>query len=152
MICPRCGRETTPRLHAGAMRCMEGPFGNPCGMELGPAPRVIRPVLERDVLRKALAWLRLQGPSVFVERINVARFGPDGGRQYQSAQKGSADLHVTVNGRALYVECKRPGARQRPEQVRYQRRVEAAGNRYIIEDSPGLETLRAAVAELRRAG
>lgn len=152
MTCPRCQRETTPVLHARAMRCMAGPFGNPCGMELGPAPRVVGKVLEKDVLRKAIAWLRLQGPSVYVERINVARFGPDGGRQYQSAAKGSADLHVTVNGRALYVETKRPGGKQRPEQKKYQERVERAGCRYVIEDSPGLETLRAAVEELRRCG
>jgi hypothetical protein len=152
VICPRCQRETQPKPWLGMLRCMNGGM-NPCGQELGRAPPPPpRKVLEKDVLRKAIAWLRLQGPSVHVERINVARFGPDGGRQYQSATKGSADLHVTVNGKALFVECKRPGGRQRPEQAKYQARVERAGCRYVIEDSPGLETLRKTVEEMRKCG
>jgi hypothetical protein len=105
-------------------------------------------------MRAARSWLALQW-DVHVERVNVSSFGER--RQYKSASKGSADLHLRVRGRdgvgrALFCECKRPGAVQRPEQIDYQREVEAAGCRYVVEDSPGLETLKAAVAELRRAG
>jgi hypothetical protein len=133
---------------------MNGPMGSPCGNLLVRPPRAAPKrslVLEKHVLRAAIAWLRLQR-DVHVERINVTAFGPDGSRRYRSAQKGSADLHVTVGGRALYVECKRPGEKQRPAQRDYQAAVEAAGNVYIVEDSLGLETLQAAVKELRACG
>lgn len=155
MTCPRCHQPPTigrrfPGEHP--IYCVNGPLGSPCGeriLEVPKVPRGPRVIAEKHVMRAALAWLKHQ-PGVFVERINVARFGPDGGRQYQSAKKGSADLHVLVEGRALFVELKAPGKKQSPAQVEYQRKVESAGATYVVEDSLGLETLKAAVAQLRR--
>src|SRR5690606_10001950 len=104
-------------------------------------------ILERHVQRAAIRWLRDQS-DCHCERINVFTHR-DGRRRYRSADVGSPDLHATVRGRVLYVECKAPGGQQRPSQRQYQARVEARGCKYIVEDSLKLETLRAAVAELR---
>lgn len=153
-LCPKCGEFSTP---SESGRCMNGPMGAPCGHLLVRAPRTVKRrslVLEKHVMRAARSWLARQR-DVHVERVNVSSFGER--RQYKSASKGSADLHLRVRGsdgigRALFCECKRPGAVQRPEQIDYQREVEAAGCTYVVEDSPGLETLRKAVEELRRAG
>lgn len=151
MTCPRCQRESTPgkRMPGDApVFCVLGPLGCPCGERLLPdPPRPAPKVLEKDVLRRAIAWMRLQ-PDCTVERINVFTHS-EGTKQYRSANVGSADLHCTVRGRALFVEAKRPGGKQSDVQRKYQARVESKGCRYIVEDSPGLETLKAAVVELR---
>lgn len=153
-ICPRCHQPPTigKRMPDDApIYCVNGAFGWPCGEQILPTPpRVPKPVLERDVMRRAIAWLRAQ-PDCTVERVNVFTH-KQGERQYRSANVGSPDLHATVRGRALFVECKRPGGKQSEGQIKYQRRVEAKGCRYIVEDSTELAALKAAVTDLRRAG
>ena len=53
---------------------------------------------------------------------------------------GLPDLQAVKEGRIIFIELKRPGGNQRPSQVDFQRKLEAAGGEYIL--CRGIEDLQ----------
>lgn len=49
-----------------------------------------------------------------------------------SGQRGTADISATIQGRSVKIEVKIGSDHQRPEQVEYQRQIEASGGLYFI--------------------
>ena len=94
-----------------------------------------------------IAWIRLHGYQS--ERINVTGRQIDkrvtytdcightrqiGSLQWipTSGTKGSADISATIAGRSVKVEVKVGRDYQRPDQIKYQQSIEAAGGLYFI--------------------
>lgn len=48
---------------------------------------------------------------------------------------GVADLVLTHRGNVIFCEVKRPGQKQRPKQIEFQKRVEALGFEYFVTES-----------------
>ncbi|MEI7526136.1 MAG: hypothetical protein WCJ95_17460 [Mariniphaga sp.] len=97
-----------------------------------------------------ITWIRYNGGQA--ERINVTGRQIDQrkivmdclGNQRQigslkwitgNGTRGSADISATIAGKSVKIEVKIGRDRQRPDQVEYQRSVEAAGGIYIIATS-----------------
>ena len=55
---------------------------------------------------------------------------------------GLPDVQAVKDGRTVYIELKRPGGKQRPDQAKFQRDLEQAGGEYIL--CRGIEDLQAA--------
>lgn len=91
-----------------------------------PAP------LEREVKRAVLDFYAQVGVRVW----NLDQgFRPGGKRHGTTRQsKGIADLYCTWSHgyAAWWVELKRPGGKQSPEQAEFQRSVEACGVGYVL--------------------
>lgn len=68
-----------------------------------------------------------------VERMNtgVAK-DINTGRVVRFGTPGGPDIRVTLQGRAVAVECKSDRGRQSPEQVRWQAAFEMAGGVYLL--------------------
>jgi len=49
-----------------------------------------------------------------------------------SGQTGTADISATIQGRSVKIEVKIGRDRQRPEQIEYQKQIEASGGLYFI--------------------
>jgi len=62
----------------------------------------------------------------FTRQIGLLQFIP------ASMQRGTADISATIRGRAVKIEVKIGHDRQSPDQVNYQRNVEASGGLYYI--------------------
>ena len=94
-----------------------------------------------------IAWIRLHGYQA--ERISIIGRQIDKRQTYtdvlghqrqigslkwipSSGSRGSADISATVNGMSVKIEVKVGRDRQRPDQIKYQQSVEAAGGIYFI--------------------
>jgi len=94
-----------------------------------------------------IAWIRLHGYQA--ERINVTGRQIDQRQTYTdclghqrtigsmkwiptSGSRGSADISATIKGKSVKIEVKIGRDYQRPDQVKYQRDIEAAGGLYFI--------------------
>lgn len=49
--------------------------------------------------------------------------------------RGRADMETIVKGKHIHIEVKRPGGKQRPDQISHQQWVESEGEIYILADS-----------------
>ncbi|MCK9422907.1 MAG: hypothetical protein M0Q38_09930 [Bacteroidales bacterium] len=52
-----------------------------------------------------------------------------------SMQTSTSDISATIKGRSIKIEVKVGGDKQRPAQVEYQKKIEAAGGLYVIANS-----------------
>jgi hypothetical protein len=93
------------------------------------------------------AWIRLHGYQA--ERISITGRQIDKRQTYTdvlghqrtigtlkwiptSGSRGSADISATIAGRSVKIEVKVGRDYQRPDQIKYQRDIEAAGGLYFI--------------------
>ena len=97
---------------------------------------------ESDIQQSCLKWFAVQYP-VFAQEGMLfhipnegIRLGGMGKRmKREGIVKGVADLCLCIpRGRyhALYIEMKKPGSYQRPEQKEWQKNCEKYGNRYVV--------------------
>lgn len=89
---------------------------------------------ERDVVRQALDYLA--AGHKFAIRLNTGSFY-DAGRVFHAHNlgRGVADILVVPPG-AVWVECKGPNGRQRPDQKLFQEWVETRwGHKYVLTRS-----------------
>lgn len=78
------------------------------------------PLKESDVRKLITDYLGWRGWFVY---YNLQSLG---------CYPGLPDLVATKAGRTVHIELKRPGGKQRPAQVDFQRDLEAAGGTYIL--------------------
>lgn len=97
---------------------------------------------ESDIQQACIRWFRRNYPQLSEEGMlfHIAnegiRLGGMGARtKREGVVKGVADLCLSVPMHgygALYIEMKRPGSYQRPEQKTWQSNVEKYGNKYVV--------------------
>jgi hypothetical protein len=80
-------------------------------------------------------------------RANSAVLRTPSGGMLRAGVRGMADIGGIVDGRSVWLEVKRPGEKQQPDQVEWQRWVEAAGGVYAVVTSPS--EARGVVARIR---
>lgn len=76
-----------------------------------------RVIDRREIYTDVLGHRRIVGSLAFIKT---------------SGQRGTADISATVKGRSIKIEVKVGRDKQRPEQVEYQRQIEASGGLYVI--------------------
>lgn len=78
-----------------------------------------------------------------IEKYLVAEVKKAGGIAYKFLSPGRRAvpdrLVLLPSGRAVFVECKAPGEKPRPEQVREHKRLRALGFDVVVLDSKDLE-------------
>lgn len=82
------------------------------------------------------AWFEVNGG--FAQRVNSgATYDPRLGifRKGSGSTVGAADIMATYKGKAIHMEVKIGKDKQRPEQIAFQKSVEAAGGIYFIAKS-----------------
>lgn len=108
--------------------------------------------MEKDIqkaIMDRLKWL----PGVSFERqntgaVSVPSVNGSKARHIRFSEPGAPDIRCYVDGKALAIEVKRPGGRQRPSQAEWQAKHAAGGVVYRIVTS--IEEALAAVEEMRR--
>lgn len=97
---------------------------------------------ESDIQQQCLQWFALQYREIWGtgllfhipnEGIRLGRMGSRMKRE--GVRRGVADLCLAIPRHgygALYIEMKRPGGRQSPEQRAWQKNAEKYGNKYVI--------------------
>ena len=86
-----------------------------------------------ELTKSVMGWFKCHGG--FSQRVNSgATFDPRLGifRKGSGSTTGAADTMNTLMGLAIHVEIKFGRDRQRPEQIEFQKGVEAAGGIYFI--------------------
>lgn len=92
--------------------------------------------LERDIQKAIVAALRARG--IFVLRLNTGGIPLHGRKQglfRPPETRGVADLLVVRMGRADFLEVKRPGEVQRPDQTAFEETVHNARAGYYVVHS-----------------
>lgn len=97
---------------------------------------------ESQIQQDCMKWFALQYPKLAQQGMlfhipnEGIRLGRMGARiKREGVVRGVADLCLCVprgGYAALYIEMKKPGSYQRPEQKEWQKNVESYGNRYIV--------------------
>jgi hypothetical protein len=106
-------------------------LGPPTVREGGPSEGRIQ-----DEVVLALSKARRPGELVLWRNNLSTALMPDGSYvKLGVGGKGAADLIGIYRSRFIAVEMKRPGQKQRPEQVRFQQLVESIGGTYVVIDS-----------------
>lgn len=100
---------------------------------------------ESQIQQDCMRWFYLQYPKLAQEGMlfhipnEGIRLGRMGARvKREGVVRGVADLCLCVprgGYAALYIEMKKPGSYQRPEQKEWQKNVEKYGNKYIVSKS-----------------
>jgi hypothetical protein len=85
---------------------------------------------ESDVQRAILDYLSLK--RVFHYRNNSGAFKRDDGHFYRFGALGSPDIVCVIDGNYVGIEVKAPKGKQSDHQKEFQRKLEAAGGRYIL--------------------
>lgn len=87
----------------------------------------LRPT-EADIRRQVKDYLAWRGWFVFYHLQGLGSY------------PGLPDIQAIKGGRTVYIELKRPGGKQRPAQIDFQRDLEAAGGEYVL--CRGIEDLQ----------
>lgn len=95
----------------------------------GPQPK------ESEIQRAILDYLTLRG--IFHYRNNSGAFAMPATETHQrrffrAGAVGAPDIVCVVNGQYVGIEVKAPRGKQSEHQMEFQRRLEAAGGRYIL--------------------
>ncbi len=89
------------------------------------------PLLEKYILKACLDYLQ-KACKLYVWRNNVGAMAI-GDRFQRFGMPGSADIiGLLPDGRFLAVECKQPGKKQNPAQVKFQKNIEANDGVYLL--------------------
>jgi len=108
-----------------------------------PVKKTIRKALsESQIQQSCLTWFKQQYPKIWSAGVlfHIAnegiRLGGVGSRmKREGIVRGVADLCLAIPRHgygALYIEMKRPGTYQSPEQKEWQKGIEYYGNKYVI--------------------
>ncbi len=94
----------------------------------------------RELERQGIvAWRQNTGTGTYACGPAVPRFGGSVSppiRRVQFGRPGAADITgILPNGVRLEVECKAPGRKQSPMQVKFQRQIEANNGVYLLVHS-----------------
>lgn len=126
--------DRKPRRRAQLGLALDGAKAKPTPVRTGPS--------EADVQRALIAALRVHPSVAFAHRINtrvvdvVDRKTARGTRPMVTAPKGHPDIAGMLrDGRALYIEAKRPGGKLTDEQAAFLTAVNAHGGLGIVADS-----------------
>ena len=94
-------------------------------------------VLERDVLRQVIQYLRLKKCLVYRMNTGAGLFqNADGPRRFvRFGEKGMADLLSLTKDSVIWVECKGTGGKQSEFQKHFQKEVESFGHTYVVAES-----------------
>lgn len=80
-------------------------------------------IKESDIRRQIQDYLRWTGWTVLYHLQGLG------------SMRGMSDLQALKDGRAVFIEVKRPGGRQSEAQKKFQELVEAAGFEYVLAKS-----------------
>jgi len=89
------------------------------------------PLPEHQLQQLLLAHLN-RIPGVWLWRANTGAAAQADGRVIHFGRRGQADLLGVAEGLFLAIEVKSPGARQRPDQRDFQRRLVEHGGVYLL--------------------
>lgn len=99
-------------------------------------------VSESEIQQACLKWFQLQYPKLVSDGVlfhipnEGIRLGGIGRRmKREGIVRGVADLCLAIPRKgyaALYIEMKKPGAYQSPEQKAWQKNIERYGNKYVV--------------------
>lgn len=97
---------------------------------------------ESQIQQSCIKWFQMQHRALWEDGVlfHIAnegiRLGGQGGRiKREGIVKGVADLCLAIPRHgygALYIEMKRPGCYQQPEQKTWQKNIERHGNKYVV--------------------
>jgi VRR-NUC domain len=90
-------------------------------------------VKESDLQRQILDYLALK--RIFHYRNNSGAFDNGHGHFYRFGAPGSPDIICVIKSQYVGIEVKRPGGKQSEYQKEFQRKLEAAGGKYILAHS-----------------
>jgi hypothetical protein len=88
---------------------------------------------ESAIQAQILQYLTLKG--VFHYRNNSGGFKDANNHFYRFGALGSPDIIAVVNGQFVGIEVKAPGGKQSDHQISFQKRLEAAGGKYVLAHS-----------------
>lgn len=96
--------------------------------------------LEKELNKKIVQWLDILPSVIWFERINSGKVQTAWGTWIQLAKKGTPDFIAIVSGgdiaHVLFIEAKRKGQSQRPEQKWFQEKVDGIPNvHYLLVDN-----------------
>ena len=92
---------------------------------------------ETEIHNQILCELsRAYHPRGMFWRQNAGRVCTQSGAWVTLGPPGIADIVGSLDGRAVFVEVKRPGERQRKSQKNFQAAAERAGALYVVARSP----------------
>ena len=99
-------------------------------------------VSESEIQQACLKWFKLQYPKLASDGVlfhipnEGIRLGGIGRRmKREGIVRGVADLCLAIPRKgyaALYIEMKKPGSYQSPEQKAWQKNIERYGNKYVV--------------------
>lgn len=99
-------------------------------------------VSESEIQQACLKWFQLQYPKLASDGVlfhipnEGIRLGGIGRRmKREGIVRGVADLCLAIPRKgyaALYIEMKKPGSYQSPEQKAWQKNIERYGNKYVV--------------------
>jgi Holliday junction resolvase len=85
---------------------------------------------ESDIQRQILDYLALKG--IFAYRNNSGAFDNGHGGFYRFGAVGSPDIICVIDGQYVGIEVKAARGRQSEHQKEFQKKLEAAGGKYIL--------------------
>lgn len=86
---------------------------------------------EKDLKRDAIEWLQWMLPNALILDTPTSAKLVAGGRRTKSTSKGKSDLHLCVEGKAVYPEAKLPGNTLSEDQIKFKKKVERAKGIFI---------------------
>jgi hypothetical protein len=90
-------------------------------------------VKEADIQKAIIEWLTWK--KIFHYRNNSGAFVDSQKHFYRFGAIGSPDIVCVINGQYVGIEVKAPKGKQSDHQQEFQRKLEAAGGRYILAHS-----------------
>ena len=90
-------------------------------------------ITETQIVKACLDYLHLKG--IFAKRINTTGIYNYKTGKYifnPNTPRGMSDILVVIEGKAIFVECKRKGGKQNENQRAFDAEVRQAGAKYFI--------------------
>lgn len=97
--------------------------------------------LESEIQRKIIDYFKLR--NIYCCRVNVGGLRRKGVWTKSGATNGVADLFATIKGITWWIEVKRLGEKQNPDQIEFEKNIKANGGKYVLSYS--LNDVRAAL-------
>lgn len=92
--------------------------------------------LEKNLNKEIIAWLDLLPSVIWFERLNSGTVQTSYGSWVKLCRKGTPDFIALVHGgdiaHVLFIEAKRKGEKQRPEQKWFQDEVDGISNVHYL--------------------
>lgn len=92
--------------------------------------------LEKDLNKQIISWLDILPSVIYFERMNSGKIQTAWGSWVKLCRKGTPDFIALVHGgevaHILFIEAKRKGEKQRPEQKWFQEKVAGVANVHYV--------------------